>query len=234
MNLILSGTLDFATFPIASYVFFGLFVVTCLVEVIVAFLMKEKIRKIIKPLCLLFLSIALIIYQPTSWLVYCGALLGMIGDIFLIWKDNKKRLAIGMLAFLLGHICYIVQIILILQPLSWAYYVGGAFLIVVFNLAFYQFTKKLVKDGRMAFASNIYVSFLGSVAIAALVGCFLGHFDYLFLTMLGGLAFVGSDAILAYTIYVKPVKRQDFFIMAFYLIGQALIVLGLVFSIAVI
>ncbi len=136
-------------------------------------------------------------------------------------------------AFLLGHIAYIAEIISIIYPsINWAYYVAGGFLVLVFNLGCYHITKKVVKSGKLAFVSNIYLSALGLVPIAALVGSCVGYFSYLFLTFLGGLAFVASDSILAYTIFTRDIKRRDFFIMAFYLLGQAGIVFGLLLSIA--
>lgn len=229
--MILSQVVDCTKLPLAVYILFGLFAVLSIVECVFAFYEKEGPRKIIKPFCVAILGVIAIVYQPTAWLIYLGAFLGVAGDVLLIWKHNKKCFAFGMLAFLLGHLAYIAEIIVIIHPsISWPYYVAGGFLVLAFNLGFYHVTKKVVKDGKLAFVSNIYLSALGMVPIAALVGSCVGYFSYLFLTFLGGLAFVASDSILAYTIFTRDIKRRDFFIMAFYLMGQAGIIFGLLLS----
>jgi len=229
----LTNVVDCTKLPIAVYVFFILFCLSSILEVLFAYFEKEGVRRAVKPFCVLMLVIMAIIYQPTAWLIYLGAFFGLMGDIFLIWKKKKKMLALGMFFFMLGHLAYIVEIVLILQPsIGWPYYVAGAFLVVLFNLFFYGITKRVVKDGKMATASNLYLSALGMVAIASLVACFLGYFSYMFLTFLGGLDFIASDSILAYTIYAHDVKRRDFFIMSLYLLGQGLIVVGLLLTVA--
>lgn len=231
---VLTKALDFSAISWVVYLFFGLFVVLSLFEIIVAYLQIEKARKIIKPLCMLFLSLAALIYNPQSWLIYLGAFLGTIGDIFLLWKSDKRLLYPGILAFFLGHVCYIAEIIIIIAPsLNWAYYVSGAVLVVLFNFLAYPFTKKITKDGVMATAVDIYVSVLVMVPIAGLVGSFLGYSNFLLAVFLGGLSFAGSDLILSYTLFKHEVKRQDFFIMGLYLLGQALIVIGLALTAAI-
>jgi uncharacterized membrane protein YhhN len=231
--MIFTHPVDCTQLDVSVYVFFGIFCALTIVECVFAFLEKEGPRKVIKPFCVLMLAIIAILYKPDQWLIYTGALLGVLGDIFLIWKHNHLCFGLGMGAFLLGHIAYIAEIISIIYPsINWAYYVAGGFLVLVFNLGCYHITKKVVKSGKLAFVSNIYLSALGLVPIAALVGSCVGYFSYLFLTFLGGLAFVASDSILAYTIFTRDIKRRDFFIMAFYLLGQAGIVFGLLLSIA--
>lgn len=229
----LLNVVDCTKLPIPVYVLFALFAAFSLTEVLLAYFEKEMARKIVKPFCVLMLVIMAIVYRPNAWLIYTGALLGLAGDVLLIWKKNKKMLALGMFCFLLGHLAYIVETILIIAPaIGWPYYVAGGFLVVLFNLFFYGITKRVVKDGKMATASNLYLSSLGLVAIASLVACFLGYFSYMFLAFLGGLDFIASDSILAYTIYIRDVKRRDFFIMSLYLLGQGLIVIGLLLTVA--
>lgn len=74
---------------IGTYIFFGLFFATFIFELVTSFREDDKLRKIIKPLPMFFLTIAVVFALPTHPPIYLGALLVMIGDILLL--DNKKR-----------------------------------------------------------------------------------------------------------------------------------------------
>ena len=85
------------------YLALGLFLACSLFHLVVAFLEKEKLRKISKPFCLLFLSIAVILAVPHYPMLYIAALAGFVGDIILIWKDNKVCVGLGVVSFWIGH-----------------------------------------------------------------------------------------------------------------------------------
>jgi uncharacterized membrane protein YhhN len=164
---------------------FSDFCALTIVECVFAFLEKEGPRKIVKPFCVLMLAIIAIVYQPTAWLIYLGAFLGVLGDVFLIWKHNNHLcFGLGMGAFLIGHIAYIAQIISIIYPsINWAYYVAGGFLVLAFNLGCYHVTKKVVKDGKLAFVSNIYLSAIRARSNLGLGRFLRWLFLYLFLDL---------------------------------------------------
>jgi len=86
-----------------AIIFFSLFVIISLVELFLAFNEYEKWRMIIKPFSLFFLALSALFALPTPPLIYIGAFLGMIGDIFLIFVRKKKLFILGTLSFLFGH-----------------------------------------------------------------------------------------------------------------------------------
>lgn len=215
--------------PITAYVFFGLFLLVSLAEIVLAFNEMEKIRKIVKPLCLLMLGIAAAIVVPTHPLIYVGAFMGMIGDIFLIWK-KRPIFMLGTAAFLIGHFLYISEIIFVMAinvDLQWWFYFAVAFGILLFIIALYPITKKITKNRWMSLLGNFYLSILLLVTIVSLIASLNGYANFMVLGVIGGISFLASDLILTSATFVKDFKRRDYYIMMFYLIGQAFIIMSM-------
>src|SRR5574344_1214002 len=101
---------------VLSYLFLGLFSGISIIELVFAFLEKEKARKIIKPFCLLILAVMVMVTRIDAVLIYMGCFFGAIGDLFLIKKENKFNFAIGTISFFIGHVLYISEIVFILLP----------------------------------------------------------------------------------------------------------------------
>lgn len=217
--------------PIASYVFFGLFVAMSIVNLVFCFLEMEKCRKATKCFTTLFLGIAAIIAVPTQPFVYLGVLFGMIGDFCLLKKHKVLPFVGGMLAFLAGHIFYIVEYMLLCGPLHYAYYVATALYCVLFPILFYQVMHRVIHQRYLAFGATAYLGFLLLGFIWAIIACCHGNLDYCLLCVFGAAAFLASDFFLARTLFKKDVRRRDFYIMSTYLIAQGLIIVGMVMTV---
>ncbi|MDY0345101.1 MAG: lysoplasmalogenase [Bacilli bacterium] len=215
--------------PIVTYIFFGLFVIVSLAEIILAFNEREKFRKMVKPLCLLFLGISVITILPDHPFIYIGAFLGMVGDIFLIWK-KRPLFMIGTFSFLLGHFFYISEILFVMMngtPMPWWFYVVVSFSILLFVIAGYPFSKKITKNRWMALLGNLYLSVLLLVTVTSIIASTNGFANYMILGVVGGVSFLASDLILTTATFIRNFKRRDYYIMLFYLIGQAFIIIGI-------
>ncbi len=150
----------------------------------------------------------------------CAAFFGFLGDIALGLKrvfKNKDKLwtILGMAAFSVGHILYVVGMyfgfyvpgnpLFVIIPLVLAATIGGcAFLI-----------EKILKVdfGKMRVIGMLYLTFLFSVSLSALSLCILYKFESLFLllVLIGAIIFNSSDLILCKT-YFRPkeqVKKAD-------------------------
>lgn len=218
--------------PVTAYVFFGLFIIVSLAEIIFAFNEMEKIRKAIKPFCMLMLGIAAAVAVPNHPLIYIGAFMGMIGDIFLIWK-KRPIFMMGTAAFLIGHFLYISEILYVMAKdivWQWWFYVAIAFGILLFIIALYPITKKITKNRWMSLLGNFYLSILLLVTIVSLLASINGFANYMVLGVIGGISFLTSDLILTNATFVRDFKRRDYYIMMFYLLGQAFIVVGMCFT----
>ena len=221
--------LDFRTIPVASYVFFGLFVAVSLVHLVFCYLEKELARKISKPFCVAFLTIAVAIAIPTYPLVY----IGFAGDTFLLKKHKVWPFVGGMVAFLIGHILYITQLIIISQPEHYSYYLVMGLYILLFVVFMFRPINKVARMKGLAFGGDVYFAILSLDLIWGIIACAKGHFDYCFLVVLGSICFLISDIFLAYTSFVSNRKRRDFYIMLTYLLAQTFIGLGLAFTLLV-
>ena len=137
---------------------------------------------------------------------------------------------LGTAAFLLGHLCYISEILFVMlkdAPMQWWFYVVIVFAILLFIIAAYPLAKKITKNRWMALLGNLYLSILLLVATVSLIASCNGFSDYMILGIVGGVSFLASDLILTTSTFVRDFKRRDYYIMLFYLIGQAFIVLGM-------
>jgi len=218
------------------YLALGLFLACSLFHLVVAFLEKEKLRKISKPFCLLFLSIAAILAVPHYPMLYIAALAGFVGDIILIWKDNKVCVGLGVVSFWIGHGLYIASMIQILysagvfanSPFAWGWMI--LFVVLVMLLSVYPMAL-ITNHSKIFTAFGIFYStILICVGAAAIMGTCLGFAQYFYLVIIGDVCFIASDSILAYTIFIKDFKRRDFYIMVTYLLGEAFILSGLVLT----
>lgn len=218
---------------IAGYIFSSLFIVTSIFEIVFAYLEKEYWRKLFKPFCTLFLGIAVVLFIPGHFLVYLGMFFGVVGDIFLISKKNSTYFKIGTFSFLFGHICYISEMLFILlqNKIGWYFYPIGAFFVLVFIIGAYPLTNKLTNKNKfLSLLGNTYLSSLLLTTITSIFVCYNGYFNYMFLTTIGGISFLISDLILVYVRFKKDIRRRDYYVMLFYLLGQCLIVLGFVLT----
>ena len=218
--------MDWNRIPIASYIFFGLFLLTSVVHLVFCFFEMELPRKITKCFTTGFLSIACIIAIPTEPLVYLGCVFSMLGDLFLLKKHKVWPFVGGMVSFLVAHICYIAAFIALCQPLHYGYYVFLAVYMVVFPVLFFQVAKRIVHQKKIVFGGTMYFAVLTMDLIWAIIACCKGHLDYCLLCAFGAASFLVSDIFLTKTMFQRDVKRRDFYIMATYLLAQGLIIAG--------
>ena len=217
-----------ASFPVVSVIFFYLFLTSCLVELVFAFFEKEKWRVFAKPFPMLFLGLMAIFTKldASYILLYVAIFCGMIGDILLTLK-HKAELAfvIGAVFFLAGHVCYIIRMMMFLPDgnLSWIWSVA---MLPVFYLALLLPCQKMTKRWGMTLLGALYLATLLSDVAS---GVILSANGYLWgiLIIIGGCFFFSSDIYLSKTQFVEHDKREDFYIMLTYLLGQALIVVGI-------
>lgn len=220
--------------PVTSYIFLSLFVLVSFVHLFFAFKEDEPKRKITKPFSLLFLTLFALLALPTHPLIYVGALMGMIGDIFLINNKNKRFFVTGAVFFLAGHLLYISEILFIIlkdNPVQNFFYIVVPLAILIFTVAGFFISRKICHDNMTALIGTLYLAILLTVTAVAIITTVKGYVFYMFLAIIGGVLFLLSDLILTEATYIKDFKRRDFYIMLTYLLGQLLIVLSLVLTV---
>ena len=222
------------------YVAFILFAVTHLFGEIWILFQKPHgkiIRFITKPFLMPLLMVYYIlsispITAVNGWVI--GGLIGGFGgDVFLMLKppeEAKMTLKLGLLSFLLGHICYIVVLIQLAAGFH-DYQWWSAFLIIPFVLYAAIITPILIKHtGPMTIPVVVYIAIIilmgvcttflwGAVAVSSVI-----------VLTIGAWLFIISDTINAYNRFVAKIKAERLFTMSTYILAQVLIVIGVLLA----
>jgi uncharacterized membrane protein YhhN len=213
-------------------IFLIIFTLVSVAHITFIILKKRKLRRlskifIIPPLLAAYIAGAgSHLFFPIPALIF-----GWIGDVLLIRIDKKICFKLGLASFLLGHLCYIATFI---QCLGFFGYGGGSLsitalvisipLAIVFGIMSFRFIKP---PREMVIPVIIYMVVLETVALLSLQ-VFVFNFGFAgALIFLGCLFFLTSDLILSYYTFRKLKPLAAVLIMAFYIIAQAGIILGL-------
>lgn len=214
--------------PISLSVYFSLFGVVSLLELLACALEKEKMRIVLKPFCAFVLFFAVWMSFPLQWAFYLGLLFGVIGDLFLIYPKNPKCLGIGIFSFLLEHVLLMTETsfllagrvgkstILALSLSAVLFYALAVFL----TSAFYRL------KGVLLFGGSLYALALVGDLVLQILGFVLRGGGFLY-GIPGGLFFLASDFILTFTLFKKDFRRSNLPIMLTYLVAQLFYTLSL-------
>lgn len=202
-----------------------------LAELIFAFFEIERFRKIFKPLCLLALIFYLSMMKLDNIYIYGALFFGWIGDIFLLFKKERKLLVlIGILSFLVGHIFYIITFV---NLLSYDIPVIAIIITIALGLLSPLVPYKICYRNTKFFTAP--GGFYGYVLFVELIVAILLAIDqktmYSNLILAGNMLFITSDIVLTVSMFFKDFKRRDFYIMGTYLAAQTLMSIGLFFMI---
>ncbi len=217
-------------FNVGSYIFLSVFFAVSLLQLVLAFLEKEHYRRLEKPLCLFSLAMFALVTLPYEPLLYVGAFLGMIGDIFVIIKD-RKFFNFGVFSFLLGHVCYALEICLVIFKFAFKWYeyliIGLCF--VLFYIFLSLFASKHTKSKVEIFGVGLYYGFLFTL-LPLIIIVYVSIGSFMYLALIGIIFFIISDLIILYTKYIKTFKRYDFYIMTTYLLAQFFLIFSMVLT----
>jgi len=218
-----------------STVFLVLFFACSAVHVVGEFLedpKKQRVHFASKP----FLMPLLIVYYYTSAieagfnvnvLIAFGVALGFVGDVSLLWPKKQAFFIVGLFAFLLGHVLYVVAFISAMNAFStvpwWFYFTAIGFMgyfYVSFRL-FRPYLKEMLVPVAVYLTLLLTMSF---IALAVVVSATVGNVRQPWYLFLGSLSFIASDSLLANQIFRKPFKYDQAIIMITYILAQFFIV----------
>lgn len=163
----------------------------------------------------------------SPWL-FVALAFGLLGDIALL-SDSVPRFKAGLAAFLVGHLAYLLAFVD--AGATWTGFVGaahgaGPWVFAVLMVGALVFTRDVLpntwrSDGpALAVPVTVYTLVIATMLAFAFA-------TELSLVMLGAAVFVASDSILARDRFVAPLPRGHLLVMVTYLVGQGLIVAGL-------
>ena len=170
-------------------------------------------------------------FASGSLFVILAMVFGWIGDILLIKKSKRTIFKLGILSFLIGHLCYIVTFLALLGFFS--IYQG-----MVNFPAFVIYAPVLIIGGIFVYGLIKPFKEMKPIVIMYMViimSMSLWGFEVFFfypglagaLIFLGSLLFLISDTLLAYYAFRKIKMFPEIMIMVSYIMAQTEIILGL-------
>lgn len=185
---------------------------------------RPAVRHVAKPGALLALVGVAVTLDPTdstvrTWMVV-GLVLSLVGDVLLMLPE--RWFVGGLVAFLLGHVAYVVG--LQLAPTSATWSLAGVGVVLVGGLTVGRAIVTRVAAGRHRSLTGPVVAYL--VVISAMVVSAFGTAAAA--AIVGALLFYVSDATLAWNRFVEPLRHGPLAVMVTYHLGQAGLVAWLV------
>jgi uncharacterized membrane protein YhhN len=189
----------------------------------------QKLKALTKPL----LVPLIILFYLTSavhinWYIVAGLFFGFIGDLALMGR-NKIFFAIGLCAFLVGHLFYTLVFLQSIQYFEAVPYWFFIFLIP-YILYGYRILKILSPNlGKTIVPVVVYMCAILIMSFTSLCRIWNGFTLQFVLPFVGSLFFIASDSVLSYNKFDDPSKNYETTIMFTYILAQVLIVAGFLF-----
>ena len=210
------------------------YIVISAMHIIFISFQKEKLRRISKVLIIPALIVFYLFSARSVYIFTVMALVfGWIGDILLINKRRRINFKLGLVAFLLGHICYIITFVNRLKIAASfeapKFNMIAAFICIPLALLAIIPLLKFIKPNKdMRLPVIVYILGIETMCFMALevFVCNPGLGEAI--TLIGSIFFMTSDALLGHFTFGKYTRLGAVFIMVFYVLAQACIITGLV------
>ncbi|MDR1837698.1 MAG: lysoplasmalogenase [Treponema sp.] len=175
--------------------------------------------------CLVPLILAVYIFGAEKILlpVVLALVFGWAGDVLLLKGSNFRFFILGLVSFLIGHICYIIAMFGFARPFHITVLVIS---IAVGACIGFLLFKILRPTAEMKIPIIAYEITIITMAIFALQLFRAQNFSFGAFVLAGSLCFLVSDSTLAYDTFRKGPKYSPFIIMLTYIAAQLLITLG--------
>nr|WP_277352102.1 lysoplasmalogenase [Knoellia sp. DB2414S] len=180
----------------------------------------KRTETVLKPLVLAALLVAAW-SMGGGWALLAALALSLVGDIALL-SEAEPRFVVGLGAFLLAHLAYVVAFVGAGMPAGWLTLAGAALVAVAAATAGRRIVPAAAREGGpgLGGACAAYMAVIGVMVVAAWA---TGRP----LVALGATVFMVSDTVLAWNRFVRPLRFGTLAVMVTYHVGQVLIVLGL-------
>ncbi|EIA08375.1 lysoplasmalogenase [Flavobacterium frigoris] len=192
---------------------------------------QEEIAWFLKPFLIPFLLLAVFFSGsfPSKKFLLTALTFSWIGDIILLFADRDELFFIvGLIAFLISHIVYIL---LFNKQLKYknrknkaVFWIGVTVIIVYL---FVMISILLPTLGDLTLPVFVYALVISTMLLFALKGFLNWEKSGSWYILIGAIAFVSSDSILAFNKFYSSIVMSSFLIMVTYLIAQYLIVVGI-------
>ena len=181
---------------------------------------RRPVERWAKPGVMVFLILAALLIPAGSesvrWWIVVGLAFGLVGDVLLF----LDRFIPGAAAFLIGHIAYVVALLLVPQEPR-GLLVGFVIVALTGGLVAWRIVRGAFANSRTLGAIvGVYMLVLGAVVVLAVGSPSL-------IVAVAALLFLSSDALLAWARFVGPAPGGRVAVMVTYQLAQAGFVLAL-------
>ncbi len=192
---------------------------------------KEGLRRVTKVLLMPLLAVCFLFIwrdaggKPVPWLVIAALLFGCAGDKCLIHHHHAVGFPLGLAAFAVGHVLYILQMLeLIVMPEWWII----VLLALVYGAGVMVTFKKLLPylPGKLRYGCLLYTILLSAFSATAAVGVFTSFSFGAVCLFAGTLMFLLSDTVLSFEIFKGETKNGNLKVMITYIAAQMMIAAG--------
>lgn len=161
--------------------------------------------------------------------VLAALVLSWLGDVALLFQGiSNSYFLLGLLSFLVAHICYVIAFNLSLSPSRVSLLQRSPWLVLIF-FGYGMFMFLLIRNGLGALLLPvlIYMAVILAMGVSALNRFGKAASRSFWPVMLGALLFILSDSLLALNKFREPFSYSSFMIMLSYILAQFFIVLGM-------
>ncbi len=179
-------------------------------------------------LSLYFFAATQSLKNNTLKFVYAALFFSWLGDILLTYKTELNFLS-GILAFLTAHVFYMVYYYKETSFKHFSLLKNKSFLVAPYALVVVLFMlKTYAKMNWFAIPVGVYGTVLSSMSLMALNRYRNVATISFIMTYVGSVIFVISDFMIGWNVFAEPIPHAGFAIMTTYIIGQYLIIEGLI------
>jgi len=205
---------------------FGIYCAIGIVNLVSALFFKENLRKISKG-CLMpaLLVYYLVAAEQILFPVIAALIFSWAGDVFLIKKDKQIFFKLGLAAFLVSHIFYIIAFLILAKSVNTLALIISIVIAVPMGLAI---LKLLNADPPMKIPVAAYAVVIILMSMTALQLMLARPGLGGIIVFSASVVYIFSDTFMAYHLFHGKPKYFNFITMIPYIIAQGGIIAGLV------
>lgn len=159
-------------------------------------------------------------------LIITALIFSFLGDWALIFDLEKSIFALGMLFFAVTQLCYIAFSIIKVSTAEFPLAAGAIAALIYICGLIYQFMRMKKQLKGMASVVTVYALLLSIMSWLFVVSAFAAPSVGTILAAVGGILFLISDSMVAYSYFMGVIVKGRFFIMLSYIAAQFLIIVG--------
>lgn len=211
--------------------YLSIYLVISAIYLLITAFNQEEMERVVKPFLLPILLVA--VYHTenfsTKKILLTALVFSWIGDVILLFADRGEiYFILGLVAFLLSHIFYIVlfnkQTISKTISNKLSFGAGIGLIVIYFSMMITTLGPKL---GSLTVPVVIYAIVISTMLYFALKGSFQWEAIPNHSVLIGALLFISSDSILAFNKFYEPIPAASLLIMVTYLLAQYGIIKGI-------